>query len=180
MGSGARFAAPLGSEMLPSSNNDSISKSKAAQQVELATPLQGVSLALTPGIFSSTGKGLKQLRASGPGKLPARRSNSRDFYVRTPARFLKDSGLSADAKLLRVLIGAFADGRNGRAYVTGRRLERLMGCGRGRRERTAVREPIAASTIAPLVATQQAKAPRVHGAQGSELEKARAERTRKD
>ena len=58
-----------------------------------------------------------------------------DFYVRLPARFLKDTAISAKAKLLRVILGAFADGQTGRAYVGGARIESLMQCGRAAREK---------------------------------------------
>jgi hypothetical protein len=45
---------------------------------------------------------------------PASSAPPRDYFVRTPARFLKDPRISPQAKLLRVLIGAFADERSGR------------------------------------------------------------------
>jgi len=64
---------------------------------------------------------------SGPRKL--------DFNVRIPARFLKDPTISADAKLLRAVIGAYADGRTGKSYVGLKTLEELLGWGRRRRER---------------------------------------------
>ena len=43
--------------------------------------------------------------------------SSADFCVRIPARFLKDAAISADAKALRAVLGAFADGHTGRTYV---------------------------------------------------------------
>jgi len=61
--------------------------------------------------------------------------NRRDYFVRTPARLLKDPRISPGAKLLRVLIAAFADERTGRTYVSPRRLDTLMCCGRNRRQR---------------------------------------------
>jgi hypothetical protein len=59
----------------------------------------------------------------------------RDFFVRIPARFLKDDLISADAKALRALIGAFADGKTGKSHVTGGKLQRTLHWGRRRRER---------------------------------------------
>ncbi len=65
----------------------------------------------------------------------ARKPNSREFYVRTPARFLKDPNISPEAKLLREVLGAFADGHSKRTHVRAVRIQRLMRCGRGKRER---------------------------------------------
>jgi hypothetical protein len=59
----------------------------------------------------------------------------RDFEVRIPARFLKDPRISADAKALRVLIGAYADGRTGVTFVHSKTLEEVLAWGRRRRER---------------------------------------------
>ncbi len=64
---------------------------------------------------------------SGPAK--------QDFEVRIPARFLKNPKMSADAKVLRALIGAFADGHTGVSYVSLKRLEEVLRWGRRRRER---------------------------------------------
>jgi hypothetical protein len=58
----------------------------------------------------------------------------RDFEVRIPARFLKDPAISSDAKILRALIGAYADGKTGMTYVRPNRLEEVLGWGRRRRE----------------------------------------------
>ncbi len=44
-------------------------------------------------------------------------SSSVDFVVRTPARFFKDAAISSDAKALRGVLGAFADGHTGQTYV---------------------------------------------------------------
>ncbi|MBI3669176.1 MAG: hypothetical protein HY237_05295 [Acidobacteria bacterium] len=54
----------------------------------------------------------------------------RDFYVRVPARLLKDPKLSPEAKLLRVILAAYADARTGRTFVGLATLERLLRCGR--------------------------------------------------
>jgi hypothetical protein len=55
--------------------------------------------------------------------------------VRIPARFLKDSSISANARILWSVIAAYADGKTGETYVTGRILERCLRWGRRRRER---------------------------------------------
>jgi len=60
-------------------------------------------------------------------------SPRRDYYARLAARFLKDPLISPDAKLLRALLAAFADQRTGRTYVSLRRIQLLMRCGRKRR-----------------------------------------------
>jgi hypothetical protein len=39
--------------------------------------------------------------------------HKKDFFVRIPARLLKDQTLSGDARLLRAVIGAYADGKTG-------------------------------------------------------------------
>jgi hypothetical protein len=59
----------------------------------------------------------------------------REFEVRIPARFLKDPAISSDAKVLRAELGAFADGKTGVTFVQPKRLEKILGWGRGRRER---------------------------------------------
>lgn len=55
--------------------------------------------------------------------------------MRIPARFLKDSHLSSDARILRSVIAAYADGKTGRTYVTGKKLQETLGWGRHRREK---------------------------------------------
>ena len=59
----------------------------------------------------------------------------KDFEVRIPARFLKDPAISSDAKILRAEIGAFADGKTGVTFVQPKKLEKILGWGRRRRER---------------------------------------------
>jgi hypothetical protein len=54
--------------------------------------------------------------------------------VRIAARFPKDPAISADAKALRAVLGAYSDGHTGRSYVHPRTLEASQRCGRGRRE----------------------------------------------
>src|SRR3989337_2417640 len=61
--------------------------------------------------------------------------SAKDFIVRIPARFLKDLRFSSDARILRSVIGAYADGKTGRTYVTGRKLQEILGWGRRRREK---------------------------------------------
>jgi hypothetical protein len=58
-----------------------------------------------------------------------------DFMVRVAARFLKDPAISADAKALRAVLGAYADGHTGASYVLPRTLEQILGWSRYRRER---------------------------------------------
>ena len=70
----------------------------------------------------------------------------REFRVLVPARFIKDPNISPQAKLLRVILGAFADGKTGRTYVGLRTVERLMGCGRDARRR-AQRELVRAGWL---------------------------------
>ena len=60
---------------------------------------------------------------------------SSDFMVRVAARFLKDAAISADAKVLRAVLGAFADGATGYSYVLPSTLDRVLGWGRSRREK---------------------------------------------
>lgn len=55
--------------------------------------------------------------------------------MHTPARFLKDPAISSNAKALRVVIGAHADGPYGESYVKPMTLEQILGWGRRRRER---------------------------------------------
>ncbi len=62
------------------------------------------------------------------------RTPKQDFEVRIPAHFLKDPNISADAKALRAVIGAYADGRTGVSFVNPKTLEKLLGWGRRRRE----------------------------------------------
>jgi hypothetical protein len=57
-----------------------------------------------------------------------------DFMVRIAARFLKDPAISADAKALRAVLAAYADGHTGASYVLPRTLEEVLGWGRRRRE----------------------------------------------
>ena len=66
-----------------------------------------------------------------PARAPA--SATTNFIVRIPARFLKDATISSDAKALRAVLGAFADGRTGRSYVKPSTLEALLGWGEDRR-----------------------------------------------
>jgi hypothetical protein len=57
-----------------------------------------------------------------------------DFMVRLAARFLKDPAISSDAKVLRAVLGAYADGRTGCTYVQPSTLQEVLGWGRDRRE----------------------------------------------
>src|SRR5579872_7559158 len=57
-----------------------------------------------------------------------------DFMVRLAARFLKDPAISSDAKVLRAVLGAYADGRTGCTYVQPSTLQEILGWGRDRRE----------------------------------------------
>jgi len=72
--------------------------------------------------------------------------HSADFIVRVPARLLKDPALSTDAKALRAVLGAYADGHTGRAYVRPENLGKTLGWGRDRRE-TAQRELVASGWL---------------------------------
>src|SRR5260370_38344097 len=65
--------------------------------------------------------------------MPQSKSDA-DFVVRVAARFLKDPAISSDAKALRAVLGAFADGRTAASYVLPRTLEETLGWGRRRRE----------------------------------------------
>jgi hypothetical protein len=58
-----------------------------------------------------------------------------DFVVRVAARFLKDPAISSDAKALRAVLGAYADGHTGASYVLPSTLEQILGWSRYRRER---------------------------------------------
>jgi hypothetical protein len=78
--------------------------------------------------------------------LPSARKTPREYFARTPARFLKDPNISPGAKLLRVLLTAFADERTCRTFVTPRRLDRLMDCEHKYRERLQ-RELVAAGWL---------------------------------
>jgi hypothetical protein len=82
---------------------------------------------------------------------PARRAEHaatppREFRFAVPARLIKDPHLSPAAKLLRVILAAYADARTGRAHVALKTIERLMRCSRTRRER-AQRELVAAGWL---------------------------------
>lgn len=57
------------------------------------------------------------------------------YEVRIPARFLKEPRISSDAKVLRSVLGAFADGITGRSCVSPKRLQVVLDWGRYRRER---------------------------------------------
>jgi hypothetical protein len=59
---------------------------------------------------------------------------ARDFQVHVPARLLKDQTISPTAKLLWVIIRAYADARTRVSYVTPARLDKLLRCSRGKRE----------------------------------------------
>jgi hypothetical protein len=74
------------------------------------------------------------------------KQTARDFVMRIPARFLKDAAISVDAKALRAVLGAYADGRTGRAYVRPGTLEKVLGWGRRRRE-SAQRELVKAGWL---------------------------------
>ncbi len=58
----------------------------------------------------------------------------RDFFVRVPARLLKNENISPEARLLWCTLGAFADGGTGRTHVGPETLKGLLGCGRTLRE----------------------------------------------
>jgi hypothetical protein len=73
----------------------------------------------------------------------------RDYYARLAARFLKDPLISPDAKLLRALLAAFADQRTGRTFVSLRRIQLLMRCGRKRR--SAAQNELAATGWLKLI-----------------------------
>jgi hypothetical protein len=68
------------------------------------------------------------------------------FIVRIPARFLKEPAISADAKALRAVLGAYADGRSGRSFVRPRTVQQVLGWGRRRRE-AAQRELVASGWL---------------------------------
>jgi hypothetical protein len=59
----------------------------------------------------------------------------REFICRVPATLAKDPVLLPLAKLLYLVLAAHADGHTGRAYISLARLEHLLGCGRGLREK---------------------------------------------
>jgi hypothetical protein len=61
--------------------------------------------------------------------------NRREFVCRIPASLVKDPSLSPRAKLLYLALAAHADARTGRAYLSLKRLDGLLGCGRRARER---------------------------------------------
>ena len=87
---------------------------------------------------------VKHISRGGAGKRGG--IAKRDYYARLAARFLKDPLISPDAKLLRALLAAFADERTGRTFVSLRRIERLMRCGRKRRS-AAQNELVAAGWL---------------------------------
>ena len=66
---------------------------------------------------------------------PNRDGRSRDFQVRIPAPFLKDRTISPTAKLLLAILKAHADGSTGECFVTSATIEKLLDCGRDKRER---------------------------------------------
>jgi len=59
----------------------------------------------------------------------------REFICRVPATLVKDPALLPLAKLLYLVLAAHADGHTGRAYLALARLDHLLGCGRGLREK---------------------------------------------
>jgi len=61
--------------------------------------------------------------------------SKKDYYVRIPARFLKNPEISSDAKALLALIGAYADGHTRLSYVQPKTLDCVLRWGRRRRER---------------------------------------------
>lgn len=61
--------------------------------------------------------------------------HKRDFEVRILARFIQDSTVSSDAKVLFGVIKSFADGKTGITFVRPKRLDQILHWGRGRRER---------------------------------------------
>jgi hypothetical protein len=65
----------------------------------------------------------------------ALRPSKREFEVRISVRFLKDPRISADAKALRAVIGAFADGHTGVSFVGLKKLQDTLRWSRRRRER---------------------------------------------
>ncbi len=81
----------------------------------------------------------------------------KDYYARIAARFLKDPLISPDAKLLRTVLAAFADQRTGRTFVSLRRIERLMRCGRKRR--SAAQNELVAAGMAPTRARTRLRRP---------------------
>jgi hypothetical protein len=60
---------------------------------------------------------------------------AKDFIVLIPARLLKDETLSAEARMLRALIAAFADAKTGLSYVKPETLQKCLCWGRGKREK---------------------------------------------
>src|SRR5208282_4347498 len=107
---------------------------------------------LPPGVTMPDKKPDHSMRAKGcaaPVADEGKQSSARaaDFIVRIPARFLKDPTLSADAKALRAVLGAFADGHTGRSYVRPENLGKTLGWGRCRRE-AAQRELVSSGWLA--------------------------------
>ena len=70
----------------------------------------------------------------------------REFFCRIPASLIKDAQLAPEAKLLYLVLAAHADARTGRTFVGLRTIERLMRCGRAKRER-AQRELVRAGWL---------------------------------
>jgi hypothetical protein len=62
-------------------------------------------------------------------------SGTRIFWVRVPSTLLKSENVSPDAQLLWTKIAAHADGHTGISYVGSAKLEKLMGCGRRKRQK---------------------------------------------
>ena len=73
---------------------------------------------------------LPKLRIS----VPDQAGQPRDFQVRIPAPFLKDPTISPTAKLLLAILKAHADAFTGKCFVTSATIEKLLGCGRNKRE----------------------------------------------
>jgi hypothetical protein len=73
--------------------------------------------------------GLKEQRIQGL-PIPA----GPDFRVVIPARFLKDPTVSPTAKLMLATLRAYADVSTGVCFVRTETVERLLRCGRDRRE----------------------------------------------
>ena len=74
------------------------------------------------------------LQKANPG-LPIVSRTRRVFWVRVPNTLLKSENVSPDAQLLWAKIAAHADGHTGMSYVSGSKLEKLMCCGRRRRQK---------------------------------------------
>lgn len=57
-----------------------------------------------------------------------------EYVVRIPARLLKDNRLSPRARLLWATLAAFADGRTHQTYLSHKAIEKLLRCGRVKRQ----------------------------------------------